>query len=93
MSEASAETTAAVMIKRKEKVKFSLKGKDVVEVIWSRQIRIAFLCHLVLRGLIEVCFLCIGYYLQGEFLKTINRFNSGNSEISYPDEFYSNLNS
>ena len=82
MSEASAETTAAVMIKRKEKVKFSLKGKDVVEVIWSRQIRIAFLCHLVLRGLIEVCFLCIGYYLQGEstFLKQIKNMTLSQHE-------------
>ena len=80
MSEASAETTAAVMIKRKEKVKFSLKGKDVVEVIWSRQIRIAFLCHLVLRGLIEVCFLCIGYYLQGE-----SNFFKINFKLKRPD--------
>ena len=37
------------MQQRKEKVKFRLKGKEVIEVVWSRPIRSAFLCHLILR--------------------------------------------
>ena len=31
------------MRERREKVKFRLKGKEVVEVVWSRPVRIAFL--------------------------------------------------
>ena len=41
------------------------QGKEIVEVVWSRPVRIAFLAHLVLRGFLEVTFIIMGYFLQG----------------------------
>ena len=66
MSKADDKDIAAVMHQRKEKVKFRLKGKEVIEVVWSRPIRTAFLFHLILRAFIEVSFLIFGYMLQGK---------------------------
>ena len=54
---------------RREKVKLRLKGKDVVEIIWSRQIRMVFLVHLVLRFIIEICFFYGGFAIQGKWTK------------------------
>ena len=70
-SSASRRTKAAVMRQRREKVKFRLKGKEVVEVVWSRPVRIAFLAHLILRGILEIAFIIIGYVLQGKAAFTL----------------------
>ena len=75
-SSASRRTKAVVMRQRREKVKFRLKGKEVVEVVWSRPVRIAFLAHLVLRGLLEIAFIIIGYVLQGKAAFTLLRWRT-----------------
>lgn len=71
ISEASFKTTQQVMQTRKEKIKLKLKGKEVVEVIWSQQIRIAFLLHLALRLVIEVCFFYFGFSIQARRINVL----------------------
>ena len=66
LSEASWKTNHEVMQQRKEKVKLKLKGKEIVEVVWSKQIRTVFLLHLVLRLIIEICFFYFAFEIQGK---------------------------
>lgn len=54
------------MRSRKEKIKLKLKGKEIVEVIWSTPLRCAFLIHLILRIIVEVAFFMVGFNIQGK---------------------------
>ena len=57
------------MRSRKEKIKLKLKGKEIVEVIWSTPLRFAFLIHLILRIIVEVTFFMVGFNIQGKSWK------------------------
>jgi len=64
VSEASRTTNREVMKARNEKRKLRVIGKKIVEVVWSKQIRFAFLVHLLCRMCVEVSFFAFSMMIQ-----------------------------
>ena len=64
VSKESKLTNREVMKTRKEKRKLRVIGKKVVEVVWSPQIRFAFLVHLLCRICIELLLFSLSMMIQ-----------------------------